>query len=581
MKTRLILALPAHLRDPRMRYTGSVILLCILAALMGALTSPLEAVRMQCAIMVLFMVLMLFLFVKGLSMDKTVHYGSMLCVVHVTVLTCLSQTIYTSVQAWLFLLCVSHFYVRGWRAGLLWTFVSLFSLVISVVYFMQVPDAADIGFGVVHAATSFSDYLLVTLGIIVVPWAYKNRFDQALIDSEHRQCELLLRQKDLERTLQMREQFIATVSHELRTPMNAILGFNHLLLERLQGKPQARKVLEYTQQSADHLMTVINDVLDYSQFSSGRLQIRSETFELRHTVNAAFEMFTPHIENTTLRYTCEMDPDVPVWVSADRHRLMQILVNLLGNAIKFTHQGEVSLQISPHADGVVFRVSDSGLGMTPEQQEGIFERFHQADVSIQSQYGGNGLGLAISNRLTHLMGGQLGVHSALGQGAQFWLVLPLVAVPAPLARDSTTPTVPAESFGQQRRFLVVDDHPVNRLLVRQVLQRHWPEAEVVEVENGEKALQAFEQGVPWDLVLMDMVMPVMDGIEATRGIKASLQESVRRTPVVGLTANVNPQDLALFEQVGLDALLLKPFVADHLRKEVERLLKLRDSSLIR
>jgi CheY-like chemotaxis protein len=141
------------------------------------------------------------------------------------------------------------------------------------------------------------------------------------------------------------------------------------------------------------------------------------------------------------------------------------------------------------------------------------------------------------------------------------------------------PTVPAESFGQQRRFLVVDDHPVNRLLVRHVLQRHWPEAEVVEVENGEKALQAFEQGVPWDLVLMDMVMPVMDGIEATRGIKASLQESVRRTPVVGLTANVNPQDLALFEQVGLDALLLKPFIADHLRKEVERLLKLRDSSL--
>ena len=556
-----------------MRYTAGVIVLCILAALLGALTSPLAAVRMQCVFMTLVLILIFILFIRGLSMYRTIHYGSMLCVAHVTVLAVVSQTIYTSVQAWLFLLCISHFYTRGWRAGLFWAIVAVLSLGVSAVYFLLVPEAGSIGFGVMHASTSFADYLLVALGIIVVPWAFKNRIDEALLDSEQRQRELLGKQKDLERMQQAREQFIALVSHELRTPMNAILGFNHLLLERVQGKPQAQKVLEYTRQSADHLMTVINDVLDYSQFSSGRLQIRPETFELRQTLNAAFEMFLPRIENTALTYRCEIDPDVPVWVSTDRHRLMQILVNLLVNAIKFTHQGGVVLRVSHLATGVEFRVCDSGIGMTDEQQKGIFERFRQADPSIQSQYGGTGLGLSISNRLAHLMGGELGVQSQRGQGSQFWLHLPLQAVPAPLAVSRSGHTIATEAVQQPRRFLVVDDHPINRLLVRQVLLRYWPKAEVVEVENGEKALQAFAHGVPWDVVLMDMVMPVMDGIEATRHIKASSEVSVRSTPVIGLTANVNPQDLVQFEQVGLDALMLKPFVADHLRAAVDRLLK--------
>ena len=165
------------------------------------------------------------------------------------------------------------------------------------------------------------------------------------------------------------------------------------------------------------------------------------------------------------------------------------------------------------------------------------------------------------------------MHSQPGEGSCFWLRLPLRAAEAPqAAREPAQESALAQASDQALRFLVVDDHPVNRLLVRQVLQRHWPQAEIVEVDDGAKALLACEHDAPWDAVLMDMVMPVMDGIEATKGIRASPRDAVRRTPVLGLTANVNPQDLAHFEKVGLDALLLKPFEPARLLSEVERLL---------
>ena len=576
MREQLIRLLPAHLQDPKMQYMTGVILICIFAASLGAVTSPIPAVRTQCWVMTVTFTLILMLFLRGLSLQKTIHYGSLLCVAHVTFLSCISQTIYSTIQTWLLLLCVTQFYICGRQAGIRWTAVVLLSLVVSVLYAWYAPGANRIGFGVEHAYTSMSDYLLVALSITIVPWTYKIRVDEALADSHQRQKQLQDRQVELEQTLQMREHFIASVSHELRTPMNAILGLNAVLLERISDKPQARKVLEYTRQSADHLMTVINDVLDYSQLNMGRLRANPETFELRQTVRAAFEMFSPRVENTSLAYTCEIDVDLPTWVHTDRHRLMQVLVNLLGNAIKFTHQGAVSLQVRRVAQGVEFSVSDTGIGMTPEQQSGIFERYRQADPGIQGQYGGNGLGLAISDRLAHMMGGELGVQSQAGAGSRFWLRLPLSAADAPKAiRPAQEAVALPVVSGQARRFLVVDDHPVNRLLLRQVLKRHWPLAEIVEAEDGAMALQACEEGAPWDAVLMDMVMPVMDGIEATRGIKASVREAVRCTPVLGLTANVNPQDLARFERAGLDALLLKPFEAGRLLSEVERLLQQR------
>ena len=570
MKQDALQRLPVHLQEPKRLYMGVILLICILATVFNALSSPLPAVSLQCAIMSMLLTLLLLMFVGGMDMQKTIDYGSLICVLHVTLMSCLSQTIFSSVQGWLLLLCLTQFYVCGQRAGLLWSALVLASLLFTAGYALSLPDAASHGFGPDQSFMSMSDYLWVTLSCLLVPWIYKRRYDQALQAIEQRQQALQAQQQVLEHTLQMREHFVASISHELRTPMNAILGLNSLLLERVQERPQARKVLDYTRQSAEHLMTVINDVLDYSQLSGGQLKAREEVFELAATVRAAFELFGPQVENTALVYHCQIDPDVPRWVCTDRHRLMQVLVNLLGNAIKFTHQGAVRLHVQREGGGVEFAVQDTGIGLSEQQQQRIFQRHQQADAHIQSRYGGSGLGLTISQSLVQMLGGHIGFESHEGRGSRFWVWLPLQAVPAP---PSTLPVAqsPTPGLNRQWRFLVVDDHPVNRLLARQSLLRRWPGSVVEEAENGALAVQHLHGGRRYDLVLMDMVMPEMDGIEATRRIRSSDDAHVRAVPVLGLTANVNPQDLEHFQRAGLDGLMLKPFEMTQLYAQVEAL----------
>jgi signal transduction histidine kinase/CheY-like chemotaxis protein len=424
--------------------------------------------------------------------------------------------------------------------------------------------------GMAHVPSSLLTYTLVTCVLIVVPLMYDHMYRQALEESRKHQRELEARREELEHTSAMREHFIATVSHELRTPMNAILGFNALLLARVQGKPEALKVLNHTRQSADHLMTVINDILDYSQLQSGQLVIQPETFELRHIAQHAFELFKPRVESMSLDYRLVLDPALPVWVHTDRHRLMQVLVNLLGNALKFTHQGSVVLLVRWTDPGVEFSVQDTGIGIAKDRQDQIFKRFAQAENDTQTLYGGNGLGLAISQKLAQLLGGAIGFESEPGQGSRFWLQLPLTAANAPL-KSAEQHLHLLQSADRAWTFLVADDHPVNRLLLKQVLQNAWPHSVVLEAVDGQKALDVLrEQAV--DLVFMDMVMPIMDGIDATRLIRQDAAERINQVPVLGLTANVNPLDLARFKAAGLSDLMLKPFEPAQLLERIEQLL---------
>jgi CheY-like chemotaxis protein len=335
--------------------------------------------------------------------------------------------------------------------------------------------------------------------------------------------------------------------------------------------------LNHTRQSADHLLTVINDVLDYSQLQAGKINVQHETFALRDTVNTAFDLFAPRVESMHLQYTCTIDNNVPHWVCADRHRLMQILVNLLGNAIKFTHQGHVTLAVRRQPLCVHFSVRDSGIGIPEAQQPKIFQRFVQAEDDTQSRYGGNGLGLSITLRLVELMGGHIGFESRSGTGSMFWFTLPLVEVEAPQV-EMPKVKAPATPVDTVQRFLVVDDHPINRLLVRQILKNNWKNCELVEAENGLKALEALRQQ-DVDVILMDMVMPEMDGIEATTALRLTFDQPMRDTPVLGLTANVNPLDLERFADAGVSAVVLKPFDAVKVCALVEEMLREKRSSL--
>ena len=566
---RLVTHLPKRYQQGKMPYVFFFVVVVIAVLLTYAVFSPYSYANVIFTSFAACLFALLVMVNRGFSLNWATHLATGLGALILFYAAWSTGGVYSPRLAWMLILPLTPFYVIGRRAGIFWLLAVLLLQFLMVVSNHQ-GWIQSFETGMAHVPSSLLTYTLVTCVLIEVPLMYDHMYRQALEESRKHQRELEARREELEHTSAMREHFIATVSHELRTPMNAILGFNALLLARVQGKPEALKVLNHTRQSADHLMTVINDILDYSQLQSGQLVIQPETFELRHIAQHAFELFKPRVESMNLDYRLVLDPALPVWVHTDRHRLMQVLVNLLGNALKFTHQGSVVLQVRWTDPGVEFSVQDTGIGIAKERQEQIFKRFAQAENDTQTLYGGNGLGLAISQKLAQLLGGAIGFESEPGQGSRFWLQLPLTAASAPL-KSAEQLLQPLQSADRAWTFLVADDHPVNRLLLKQVLQNAWPHSVVLEAVDGQKALDVLqEQAV--DLVFMDMVMPIMDGIDATRLIRQDAVDRIHQVPVLGLTANVNPLDLERFKSAGLNGVMLKPFEPAALCHRAETLL---------
>ncbi len=566
---RMVKHLPKRYQLGKMPYVFFFVVVVIAVLLTYAVFSPYSYANVIFTSFAACLFALLVMVNRGFSLNWATHLATGLGALILFYAAWSTGGVYSPRLAWMLILPLTPFYVIGRRAGIFWLLAVLWLQFLMVVSNHQ-GWIQSFETGMAHVPSSLLTYTLVTCVLIVVPLMYDHMYRQALEESRKHQRELEARREELEHTSAMREHFIATVSHELRTPMNAILGFNALLLARVQGKPEALKVLNHTRQSADHLMTVINDILDYSQLQSGQLVIQPETFELRHIAQHAFELFKPRVESMNLDYRLVLDPALPVWVHTDRHRLMQVLVNLLGNALKFTHQGSVVLQVRWTDPGVEFSVQDTGIGIAKERQEQIFKRFAQAENDTQTLYGGNGLGLAISQKLAQLLGGAIGFESEPGQGSRFWLQLPLTAASAPL-KSAEQLLQPLQSADRAWTFLVADDHPVNRLLLKQVLQNAWPHSVVLEAVDGQKALDVLqEQAV--DLVFMDMVMPIMDGIDATRLIRQDAVDRIHQVPVLGLTANVNPLDLERFKSAGLNGVMLKPFEPAALCHRAETLL---------
>ncbi|MEJ5368091.1 MAG: ATP-binding protein [Bryobacteraceae bacterium] len=359
-----------------------------------------------------------------------------------------------------------------------------------------------------------------------------------------------------------KSRFLANMSHEIRTPLNGILGMAELALES-RPSPEIRSYLETIRSSGRALLEIVNDVLDLSCIEKGRMRFEPAPFALRQMVEEILPLFGTLAEEKGLRLEASLDPALPEVVQGDAGRIRQVLVNLLGNAVKFTHSGWVRLEIRPE-DGarVRFSVCDSGPGIPHEKQKEIFRAFVQGDSSSTRQYGGAGLGLTISDHLVRLMGGELKLESEPGRGACFQFSIPLPAAePAPGPAEEEIPVNPSP---RGLRILVAEDNEINRRALESLLRRdgHFLRfasdgAEAVEKSRTDR----------FDAILMDVQMPGLDGLEATRQIRA-LESAVKRarTPIIGLTAHAFPEDARRCLAAGMDGYLAKPYHIEDLRR---------------
>ena len=561
---------PRRLREGRMPfvfYSGVVLLIVI--ALIAVLTPQIGSQEGRYAFMAV-IALSLVMLNAGVSAKRLLSFVCVYAAIHITLASWFSQGILSPRINWLYLIPILMIYMVSRRAGWIWTgIVIALQLVMSALTYLDVlPNNTPLN--KTHEVYAFFVYFVTSSSLISLTLIYQGFSNKAIAEIKVRNDELEVKRQELQAISDIRDQFIASVSHELRTPMNAIMGFNDLLQSSQAANSKAMEVLQLTQQSGEHLLTVINDVLDYSQFQSGKLGIHPEPFELRKTVAHAMDLFDNRIKSMRLVFQSQIDEGLPAWVLADRHRLMQVLVNLLGNAIKFTQQGHVMLRVKQSNQSLVFEVEDTGIGISEDQQAKVFERFSQATVQTQAVYGGNGLGLAISKRLVELMGGEIGVKSQLGHGSVFWFTVPLVPAQAKVPEHVQHPRF-ANQQQHAWRFLIVDDVAMNRLLLRQILKLEYPQSLITEAEDGLAALQAInDEG--FDLVFMDMVMPQMDGIEASKSIRSTVDRQGQRLPILGLSANVNSSDRERFIDAGADDFLLKPYDRQTLVEVTERLL---------
>ena len=365
-----------------------------------------------------------------------------------------------------------------------------------------------------------------------------------------------------------KSQFLATMSHEIRTPMNGVLGALDLLRHSHLDAEQ-RALVRTAASSGTSLMSILNDVLDHSKIEAGKMSLTLAPVSLRSLANTAMALFETNASARHLSLRLEFGSEVVDWVVADGQRLKQVILNLVGNAIKFTESGEVVLRLvsrpAPHdcAD-VTFEVRDSGIGMTPQVVEELFEPFYQADGAPSRRRGGTGLGLAISQRIAEAMGARIEVESRSGKGSRFWFTLRLKVDDAPHTAMPDSALGGLDDTGPlSGTVLVVEDNEVNRMIARQVLLSLG--VEVLEASDGAEALDVLEdQSV--DLVLMDCQMPVMDGYVATRAIRErEAKQGGRRLPIVALTADAFDDDAIRTREAGMDGHLGKPYTRGQLR----------------
>ncbi|QDT64370.1 Sensory/regulatory protein RpfC [Calycomorphotria hydatis] len=383
-----------------------------------------------------------------------------------------------------------------------------------------------------------------------------------------------------------KSRFVANMSHEIRTPMTAILGYSDLLLDPKLSESQRQQAIQTIQRNGHHLLDIINDILDVSKMEAGKLNINAETVSPVQIANDVKELMSERARARRNELTVELHGKVPALIQSDPTRLKQALLNLIGNAIKFTESGKITVTISCDYDAekIQYEVADTGIGMNEEEQARIFKPFSQADSSTTRNYGGTGLGLTITKSIAELMGGDVTFNSASGQGSTFTLEVatgPLQDVETYTVNSELPTEEPQQELDSSSdvsfcRALLVEDSPDNQRLVTYLLKREGAQVELANngLEAVDQTLKAWKAGNPYDLVLMDMQMPVLDGYEATQ----LLRDADYKGMIIALTAHAMQDDEKRCLTAGCDAYISKPIDRDVFHNVIMEQLCCRDQT---
>ena len=401
--------------------------------------------------------------------------------------------------------------------------------------------------------------VLVFLVLMLLVFAYLQK-RKSTRQLREKNLEVELARQKAEHSEQMKQQFLANMSHEIRTPMNAITGLSRLLLDEVKDS-KAVEYLHAIHHSSENLNVVLNDILDLSKIESGKLKVEHVAFRLLDEVNTIAAIYQIKAREKQLNFQLLVEDNVPLFIKGDSARLAQVLNNLLNNAIKFTNSGMIALHVSVQSGNdatpdLQFEVKDSGVGIEKEKFGIIFDSFVQANLSDSRKYGGTGLGLTIAKNLTDLMGGTLTVESVVGSGSSFTVKIPLIEA---VESDILVQHRSKEVYDVELHIIVAEDNQYNYLVTSGTLQKYFPSAKLYRTHNGIEVIDLLNED-DYDLVLMDVQMPVMDGYEATRLIR----KEGRNIPVIGLTASVIRTDLDRCIEAGMNDYVMKPFKENEL-----------------
>ena len=478
--------------------------------------------------------------------------------------------LFSSTMIWLMVLPVPVVFLLGWRDTLVW--IAL--VMLSVLAFIPLTEngwlPVSYVYGRQHLLWSLGNYTFTAISLLGGLLMYQRIYLKQLDEINLRNQALSEARAALLNAESYKDQFLASVGHELRTPMNAILGFNEVIHNELVNDPQGLQTVALVRESTEHLLKLVNQILDFSQLQAGRLPLQFKPTRLRDAFEDCVLNFN-RSPDSPVQFRARLSPQLPEWVNTDATRLKDVLCHLIDNAFKFTPSGLVQLNIQRDNQQLLFEVKDTGVGIEPDLQAFIFNRFEHADQETQRQFGGAGLGLAICKGLVDLFGGDIGMQSERGKGSLFWFRIPLLPCEAPQQTPSSVGDLQNKLNDHPWRLLLVDDNPVNLQVASFMCQQLWPLAMVQSVNSGQACIDTLAHRA-YDAVLMDLIMPDKDGLQTTRAIRASTQADASSLVIIGLTASSHPQDHAACIDAGMNDVLVKPLNKAHLQSCLERLL---------